>query len=497
MGILTGFEYKIGISLSDEGFLWYGTQRVAKGEVPLRDFQSYEPGRYYWGAAWSKLLGTGLVALRVSTAIFAAIGMACGLMIARRLRLNTFEMVFLAALQAVWLYPRYKAFDSAIVLVSVLVATRLIENPCVSTHFQAGLFTGMAGFFGRNHALYAIATYFLLILIMKVRGEQWERLKWLRAWIAGVAVGCAPLITMIVVFPGFFEGLVDTCLLWTRLGATNLPLPVPWPWRLDYAGWHWIQSTSKLVLGTLFLVILLFYAAGVLLLATKRRRASNPNAVLSASLLVGSVYLHYVFSRADLAHLAVSVPPTLLGLASLTHPSYSKRSKTLMSALALFWVLATALTVGRASPVYYKWTSKPGQIREHDIAGDRIWLDVEEGRMLDSIATSIRSNVGEHEGVLIAPRWPMMYCILGRCSPVWEIYFLLPQPVNEQLQTVARIKGGAARVALIGDLPLDGRDDLRFSHTHHLVWEYLMSEFVEIPVPNMPQHYHMLLRRDH
>src|SRR6266545_4510165 len=67
----------VGLDIADEGFLWYGTIRTALGEVPIRDFQAYDPARYYWGALWFKVIGNnGIIALRISEALFQFLGLS-------------------------------------------------------------------------------------------------------------------------------------------------------------------------------------------------------------------------------------------------------------------------------------------------------------------------------------------------------------------------------------------------------------------------------------
>lgn len=128
-------QRNIGIDLADEGFLWYGAVQTASGEVPVRDFRSYDPGRYYWAAFWLKLFGNSLISLRISVGIFQAIGLSLGLLVLRRVIRSWWVLAIAGFVLIAWMIPRHKLFDSSIAMAAVYFAVCLIQKPSLMQHF--------------------------------------------------------------------------------------------------------------------------------------------------------------------------------------------------------------------------------------------------------------------------------------------------------------------------------------------------------------------------
>jgi hypothetical protein len=484
---LAGFlwEGPIGFNLADEGFLWYGAQRVMHGEAPLRDFMAYDPGRYYWAAMIMGLGGdNGLVSLWVSVAIFQTIGLFLALASVQRLdrRLDPAWLIIVAATLLIWMIPRHKIFDISTSIFLVATLAWLMERPDKTRLFLAGIAVGLAAVINRNHGIYGLLGYFGVIALLCSGPRQTLRpLPQVSLWLAGVAVGFLPVGLLMILYPGFaaafWESIRFVVELMVGSRNTNLPLPVPWPWRAVFETGDWLGGLRAFFLGCLFVGIVLYGALGVAVAIYRRRKRLQQPPWLVASAFMALPYAHHAFSRAEILHLAQGLFPVLIGVFAWA----SSRGAGTRWGIGMGLVLVSLVVALPAHLGYQR--ANEGNWTEVRIGTDTIKVSPATANNILALQNLIDRYAPPREDFLVVPYWPGAYAMVERKSPMWEIYALFSRSRRFEENELVRISNTRPRFAVVQDIPLDGREDLRFSNTHPLIHQYILANFIKVTSP--------------
>ncbi|PXV61688.1 hypothetical protein SAMN04487785_103149 [Dyella jiangningensis] len=476
------WECKLGLSLSDEGYLWYGVQRVLHGEVPLRDFMAYDPGRYYWSAAWMALRGNeGIIGVRMALAGFEFLGLWAALrVVAKTLpddRRGHFLLVLAWALTLLaWMVPRHKLFDISLCLFLFAALSWLIEHPVRARYVAVGTIVGLVACFGRNHGLYGgVASVGAMAWLSIRRGAVMSFVRGLCYWCIGFAVGLLPLFVMMLCLPGFAGAVTDSVLLLLAQGSTNISLPVPWPWRLSWGGAPGQEVVSQILVGFYFLALPAFCVLSIVWCFRQRFAGRTVPPAFVACAMLSLPYAHFAFSRADASHLAQGLFPLLLGvcLLALRLPFTLKWGVTAV-------MLATGImaTLSLHPGWQYRPAAQPVTIESY---GDTLKVDAATAAQVSLFRTLVAAHAGDSGTFIAVPFFPGAYALMGRRSPTWELYPLFARSEAFQEQEILRLRAAPPSFILVADDPLDGRDDLRFSRTHVVEFAYFSRKFERSP----------------
>lgn len=485
-----------GFQLSDEGFLWYGAQRVMKGEVPLRDFMSYDMGRYYWSAAVMFLQhDDGIISLRAAVALFQAAGLFAGLMIIARPSGQPRSLPWLllaVGVILVWMYPRHKLFDASVSIALVALLTFLAERPTLRRYFVAGIGVGLAAVFGRNHGVYgALGSLVVIAFLRSIPNGGPSTSRAVGAWAGGIVIGFLPIVAMAAFCPGYAEAFWSGVRFLIETKATTLPVPAPFPWRVPFERLSVEASVRGVLLGLFFIGTLVFGVGGMARIIWRARHRQPVSPPLLACIALALPYAHYAYSRADVGHLALGIFPLVLGcLVWLTE----RPGK---------WVRWSAGGAFCAASVFVMLPHHPGwQSRTHAqwsqalIGRETLLVDPATARDVTLLRTlTDRFAPNARDSFLAVPFWPGSYALLDRRSPTWEIYPLVRRSESFEREEVERLKGAAPAFVLIRDLALDGRDELRFRNTHPLLDRYLGTHFRPAKDVALPANYQVLIPR--
>lgn len=463
------------LNLWDEGFLWYGAQRVMLGEVPIRDFMAYDPARYYWAAALMSLWGdSGIMAFRASSAILQVLAVFIGLLlISRAFKKQDFLYLLLSAIiLTIWMVMGYKMVDYAASILLIGALTYLVQNQTGRGYFIAGVCVGFAAFFGRNHGVYGVVGGLGVICWLNVkRVEGLTLFKGFSTWSIGVIVGFMPILLMLLFVPGFASSFLESILFLFEIKATNIPVPVPWPWLVNFHSMSLRGVAYGIVVGMLFIGIILFGVLSMAWVFWQKYHNKQVLPVLVAASFLALPYAHYAYSRADVPHLSLGISPLLIGcLAFLAmQPAKTKWSLALMLCAISVWV------VHPFHPGWQCYATK--QCVKIEVSGNSLLVSPSTASDVKLIRELAGKYAKDGQNFLTTPFWPGAYSLLERKSPTWEIYALIPRNQAFEQAEIERIKVAKPAFAIIVDIALDGRDDLRFKNTHPLTNQYIQNNF--------------------
>ena len=471
------WQVHYGFSLKDEGFLFYGVQQVLKGAVPVRDFMAYDAGRYYAAAALMSFWGgKGLLSLRWAMMIFEMIAVSGGLVIISGSIKHNDLAYFLASalIFLAWMVPYYKMADFAACILLLGGLSYLVRRPTMSGYLVAGICVGFSAVLGRNHGVYGIAGSLGVISWLAIEPRQRPGLiRGCAHWALGVAIGFSPVLLMMALVPGFAAAMWESVLLMFRSGSTNIALPVPWPWHVNFTKSP-ISVVQEFIIGCLFIGVPAFGLGSIIWVSLRRMRGKPAPPALVAAAFLALPYTHYAYSRADLSHLAFSILPLVMGFLVVTG-SASPRVR-LPIALA-----AGLVSLGIAAPfqlAYY--CERYSTCVTTTILSNKFTVEPWTAKDLDLLRELAAKYAVGNRPFLAAPFWPGAYAVFQRKSPMWEIYALIHRPTDLQKFEIRCIIAANPSFAVISRAPLDGREDLAFPRTHALVYQYIISHFDSI-----------------
>jgi len=481
-------EYNVGLDPADEGFLWYGAWRTLHGEVPIRDFDSYDPARYYWAALWLRLFGNDLFVLRLSSAVIHAIALLASLALLRRMTRSPVVLTAAALVIACWLFPRHKPFEPALAILGVYVAVRVIEVRAASRALLAGMFVGAAAFVGRNHGVYLIVA-FVALLGWLDRQRLRVAAKDVLIFGIGVAIGYAPMLSMLALVPGFRDAFVASFHSLLR----NDPLPLLWQWNELSRSAPLVRYVKLVSLGCLHLLAPAMYAYLFFRFIRDARRARPVPAVMTAAVFVGAVYLHYMFFRADYSHFAPAVAPLVVGWSALIHDEPDRARRRWLGLIAACFALFTCGSVLLQRPVAL-YRMRAAQHRTVEIKGRELVVPRATREMV-AVTNEIGSRLPAGN-VLIVPNWPVLYVLLDRQAPIRETYTLVPEDARRQDQIIRDLSAKDVRWVIVNDLTGDRRyAESSFQNTHPRVWQYILEHYAAEPLEDAPATYLLFGRR--
>ena len=480
-----------GLSWADEGLLWYGSQRAYAGEIPVRDFFSYDPGRYYWTAAFYSLFSnTSLRTTLIAGSAFASLALSLTLFTLAKAGVNrSWRWLLAVAICIAFTFPRHKIYEQSLSLVlACAIYFVLVSGASAKRWCLLGLVTGLAAVMGRNHGVFFLVGSSLTMGFLFLTQRKVLRSASFVSYSGGVVIGYAPIWLLCIFNTSFLHSFWSSLL---KTAGWQIPLQIPFLWNIDLTSmsvpmkWHAIGVglICFLIPATYFFCAMWVGGKHIVQLANRR------HLMLASFSFAGIPYLHQAFDRADFGHIAQGVLPGLGALVCIcVLASSGERRIRVTQWLGMSLLLITVATWAPYVP-YARLSlleaDSPGSTSEFSMDGTIYRIERYQAALLRKVKQlQLACDVSDRQ-FLAAPHFPGLYAFLNMAAPHWDSYYVYNRSPELQRQHLAAMP--EIKLALIApDATIDGLERLKFANMYGESLRYIEGKLDRSPVEWFP-----------
>jgi hypothetical protein len=482
-------QWRYGFNLADEGWLWYLSKQTARGGVPLRDFFSYDPGRYYWSAFVFKLLGrSGFFEQILANYLFAIIGLTLTYLAMARAGLSrTWRILILLLLGVVIGFPRHKIYEQTLSLIAVAAVAFVFAAPQrIKRWLLLGVVIGLAAFFGRNSGVFCLIAAVLAFAVLKLRRAEFPLPRSIGALVAGAAIGYSPIFFMMLFVRGFARPFFESVLLTPKWAWS---LPIPFPWHVHVKGLHGVDLLQARAVSWLCVVVPLTYAFLLWRTARAKRELDGAEWLAAAASCAGAGFLIHAFYTADFFHIAQGVVPFVVAAGALDAHLWNSNSRRLSLSgvdILIFLIFACWLPMEPRVQHLRVKDQDPMSVEQILIDGRNFEVPAEQAELMRTVGIAFQNCGARYGGFFAAPYYPGLYAFLNTRAPTWDTYFLWPRGELTQEKEMESLQRNHTALLLINyEFAINGRESLKFGATNPQLLAYITSHY-ERSKTNLP-----------
>jgi MFS family permease len=475
--------------LADDGYLAYGVQRLADGEVLYRDFRrTYTPGIYYFFVPVFEIFGRDLVWARAVWLMWHAALAALTYLVARPFA-PRWAALWLGLVPILLPPPPHKMFVPVTVVAGLAICRTVAwAGLGLRGMLVAGVGIGAIALFRQEVGAYALVIAAFSIPAGEIlRSEQTERSAFVRRvfglWAAlgaGVFALWGPFLAAVAA-QGALPAMLDQVVLDGVRVQAGMELPFPPP--------------TVLYTGPERFVVSLFYvpaaaavvAAAIVAHALVRRRLGPTHLVLAQWAAMTGLMHGLILFRSDLMHLQqILVAPALIMAylaGALWKGAKASRSahETWAARLALGFLVVwggAILSWGISDRIRHSYSllEKTTTLNEPRA---RMKMGRRPAKQLEAVLDFVRTRTEPGEPVFVAPYAPIVYFLSERPNPT-PYDLLLPGHATAEVQKdiIDRLERSDLRVVVVDDVRWDGDPERRFLNYARVFTDYLNRNFV-------------------